>query len=351
MSTVATRPRGAHLVGSVPLRSAGDVFRAAASGLGSHLKRIPDGETGERSIWIVWQKRFFEANPAFELEPKPESALDYAAKDRYQLVDPALAGTLDFPGGIGYADAAIESYRTFSQLKTDGVIREETRFQVSLPTPLAPVAQYVAQRDQAAVEPAYTQQMLRELERICEVVPLDELAIQWDVAIEMGIWEGLRGMFGTWFDDTEHGIIERVTRLIDAVPTGAEVGIHLCYGDFGHQHFAEPRDATNLVAVTNALVRAAKRHITWVHLPVPRDRDDDDYFAPLASLEIDDGTELFLGLVHMTDGAGGTERRIAAARRHIDRFGVATECGFGRRPADSVAPLLHLHALVSDPLA
>jgi hypothetical protein len=348
MSTVATRPRGAHLVGSVPLTSAEDVFRAAASSLGSHLRRIPDGETGERTIWIVWQKRFFEANPAFELEP--ESAVDYAAKARYQLVDPALAGTLDFPDGIGYADAAITSYEVFSRLKSDGVIRDSTRFQVSLPTPLAPVAQFVAQRDQAAVEPGYTRQMLRELDRICDVVPLDELAIQWDVAIEMGIWEGLGGMFGIWFDDAQHAIIERVARLVNAVPAGAEVGVHLCYGDFGHAHFVEPRDARNLVEVTNALARAAERSISWVHLPVPRDRDDDDYFAPLASLEIDDGTELFLGLVHMTDGADGTERRIAAARRHIDRFGVATECGFGRRPADSVAPLLQLHAEVADPV-
>jgi hypothetical protein len=346
MSTVAVRPRGAHLVGSVPLASAEEVFRAAAAGLGSHLKRIPDGETGERTIWIVWQGRFFEANPAFELEPKPED--DYAARDRHRLIDPAAADALEFTGGIGYADVAIESYETFARLKDAGVIRASTRFQVSLPTPLAPVAQFVARRDQAAVEIAYTRAMLGELERICAAVPVEDLAIQWDVAIEMGMWERLGGMFESWFYDVENAITQRLARLVDAVPAGVEVGIHLCYGDFGHAHFVQPADAGNLVAVTNALVRRAKRALDWVHLPVPRDRYDVGYFAPLSALQLDSGTELFLGLVHATDGRAGAERRIAAAEPIA--FGVATECGFGRRPAETVDSLLELHARVSDPL-
>ena len=43
---------GAHLVGSVPLASSEDVFRLAARLLGSHLKRIPDGESGERKLRV-----------------------------------------------------------------------------------------------------------------------------------------------------------------------------------------------------------------------------------------------------------------------------------------------------------
>lgn len=42
------RGRGAHLVGSVPLESAAAVFRAAGEVLPEYLRRIPDGETGER---------------------------------------------------------------------------------------------------------------------------------------------------------------------------------------------------------------------------------------------------------------------------------------------------------------
>ena len=52
-----------------------------------------------------------------------------------------------------------------------------------------------------------------------------------------------------------------------------------------------------------------------------------------------------LGLVHYTDGVEGGRRRIAAAERHLSDFGIATECGFGRRPShQDVRRLIQLHA-------
>jgi len=41
-----SQPRGVHLVGSIPLASAEEVFRTGSSILGERLRRIPDGETG-----------------------------------------------------------------------------------------------------------------------------------------------------------------------------------------------------------------------------------------------------------------------------------------------------------------
>ncbi|NKY43746.1 hypothetical protein [Nocardia cerradoensis] len=49
-------------------------------------------------------------------------------------------------------------------------------------------------------------------------------------------------------------------------------------------------------------------------------------------------------VVHATDGRDGALRRIAAAREIVDGFGIATECGFGRRPAEHIPDLLDLHA-------
>jgi hypothetical protein len=66
-------------------------------------------------------------------------------------------------------------------------------------------------------------------------------------------------------------------------------------------------------------------------MPVPRHRDDDAYFAPLRDLDIGEA-KLYLGLVHHTDGVEGARRRLATARKYITGFGIATECGFGRRP-------------------
>jgi hypothetical protein len=50
-------------------------------------------------------------------------------------------------------------------------------------------------------------------------------------------------------------------------------------------------------------------------MPVPRGRDGAGYFAPLKGLKVDNGTELYLGLVHRTDGVSGTVRRMAVANR------------------------------------
>ena len=60
---------GAHLVGSVPLASSEAVFRTVADEIGDRLRRIPDGETGPRSDWIVWQLPVFTTQRQLEVVP------------------------------------------------------------------------------------------------------------------------------------------------------------------------------------------------------------------------------------------------------------------------------------------
>ncbi|MBV8451855.1 MAG: hypothetical protein JOZ29_06230 [Deltaproteobacteria bacterium] len=55
------------------------------------------------------------------------------------------------------------------------------------------------------------------------------------------------------------------------------------------------------------------------------------------------GTELYLGLVHLTDGLEGAKRRVAAASGVISDFGIAAECGLGRHQPDTIGRLLRLH--------
>ena len=339
------QPRGAHLVGSVPLSSAGEVFRAVSSILGDRLRRIPDGETGARTNWIGWQIGVFERHPAFNVVPPDPN--EYVPSPHYRLRPGVSAQTLAFDN-LGYADAALASYVEFKQLKQDGIVPPHCRFQVSLPTPLATVAAFVVPADQAAVTPAYAARLLAEADAIAAGIPHDQLAIQWDVAVEFGILEGL---WPAAFDDPKQAIVDRLVALGDHIPSDVEIGYHLCYGDAGHKHFKEPEDASTLVEIANAISDGVTRPLNWIHLPVPRNRTDEAYFAPLRALKLHPETELYLGLVHHTDGVAGTQRRIDTARQVVPRFGVATECGLGRRPSDTIPDLLRTHADVTAPVA
>ena len=59
--------RNVHLVGSVPLANAREVFVTVSAALGERLLRIPDGETGERTDWIAHLEPVFESSGAREI--------------------------------------------------------------------------------------------------------------------------------------------------------------------------------------------------------------------------------------------------------------------------------------------
>ena len=335
--------RGVHLVGSVPLGSAEAVFRTVAAALGDRLRRLPDGETGPRSDWIVWQLPVFTSQTRLEIVPPgPDS---WRPLPRVRLEDGAGVEHIRF-AALGYADAALASYRTFARLKRDGQVPAACRFQVCLPTPLAPISAFVVPEHQAALEPLYEARLLEELRTILAEVPHDQLAVQWDTNFEFAM---LAGAFPVWFGDVKGGILERLVRLSREIPPDVQLGYHFCHGDV-HDRRLQPADAGQLVEVANALTAGLSRPLHWIHLPVPRDRGDEAYVAPLADLRLRPETELYLGLVHRTDGTAGAARRMAAARRVVPDFGVATACGWGRRPPATIPELLELHRALSAPV-
>jgi hypothetical protein len=134
-----------------------------------------------------------------------------------------------------------------------------------------------------------------------------------------------------------------VVDLGNRVPADVDLLYHLCYGDSNHRHVVEPTDMGDMVDFANRVAREIRRPLQLVHMPVPRDRDDDAYFAPLKGLALAPETELCLGLVHLTDGVEGSKRRLATARKFIEKFSIATECGFGRRDPRTIPELLRIH--------
>jgi hypothetical protein len=309
-----------HFVGSVALDTPEEVFAVIGEHCGPSLKRVPDGEPGGRRLWISWQIPVLRANPSLAQVGEGQIPL--------KLADGVEPGRIHF-GELGYSREARPSYEDFVAARTAGRLPAGVRFQVSLPTPWAVIMPFCRQPDAQQIYPAYEQAMLREVARICTAIPHHDLAIQWDVCIEMLAWDG-RWQNAQAFPGMEQVFAGNFARLAAAVPPGVELGFHLCYGDLDARHFVEPVDAAKMVELANLIVRSVHRPIAWMHMPVPVDRADEAFYAPLTGLQLGTVTELYLGLVHVSGGAEGTARRMAAARKYVSDFGVSSECGISR---------------------
>jgi hypothetical protein len=309
-----------HFVGSVGLDTPEDVYAAIGGACGPYLKRIPDGEPGGRRLWISWQIPVLRANPCLAQVGEGQVPL--------KLAEGATADQIHF-GELGYAREARPSYEDFLAARKAGHLPAGVRFQVSLPTPWAVVMPFCQHPDAQQVYPAYERAMLREVERIVKTIPHQDLAIQWDVCLEMLAWDGRWERMPS-FPGMAQVFADIFTRLGAAVPPDIELGFHLCYGDLDGKHFVQPIDATKMVELANLIAGSVARSITWMHMPVPLDRTDAAFYAPLEKLQLASGTELYLGLVHAEDGVEGTRKRIEAARKHVQHFGIASECGISR---------------------
>ena len=358
------------LVGSIPGQDAEQAMRFCGRELGDRLGFLPDGETGFRKIWINFlAATIYAANDALETVNRPEpvnpddpdewrtasdSWVPKGYHDHWQFrIKEGRQVRFDH---IGYAQEAVASYQVFKQLRSEGLITAHQRFMVAMPmceSAVRPFLGKAGEHDYDRIAGAYTEAMSREIPKMLEVIPAGDLAIQWDICMEMlavDVNDDHSALF-PWKPGGE--AMERYAGTVRTfskfLPEDVFLGLHFCYGDLGHKHFIEPRSLENAARIATASVQAIERTIDFCHIPVPRDRHDDAYFAPLADWPERAG-RLFLGLVHHTGGVEGTRRRLATAKRYIDNFGIATECGFGRRPRDTLPELMRIHREIADAL-
>lgn len=339
------------LVGSVPLNSAEEVFKTCAIGIGNHLMMFPDGEVGARKSWIQCQAIFvFDRHRSIECvkRPKAPDGLPREYDDNWTFRLKPSVDKLDFDD-LRYGDWAAESYQTFHQLRHQGIVPADARFQVSLPTPLGGCAAFFDQpRDREIVYRAYETAMLREVNRICHQIPHNDLALQWDVCVE--VLEIAAGLPQLLPGDPWNRAATQFARIGVDIPSSVMLGFHFCYGDLAHRHLVEPPDLSVSVRMANVAISNVKRRVDWIHMPVPINRGDDQYFAPLRDLKNGD-TKVFLGLIHLHDGVEGSLKRVDVARRYLRAFGIATECGLGRRTRETLPEVLRLHREVAERIA
>jgi hypothetical protein len=331
-----------HFVGSIPLKDSEEVFSRLSREVGPWLRRMPDGETGERLAWIRFQQRMLSEHPAMEVDrddpPLPVKQSDGSVlRDIRRLrlkpgIDP---DSVQFD--TGYERAALGSWQVFRELKEKGML-PPVRFQFALPTPLASGLMYVSPNGRERYVRAYERSLMSALARIVSGIPAQDLAIQFDVCQEVLQFEG-------YFPEREPGYkaaaFSQFSRLAAAVPQQVELGFHLCYGSPGDQPLLRLGDASVLVELMNGIENAVSRKVDFIHVPVPKSAGE-PFFEPFRAWRNAKGTRLYLGLLQYDDAAGD-ERRIAAARRVVRDFGAGAECGFGRTDPARVPAILAGH--------
>ncbi|MGH3546729.1 MAG: hypothetical protein ACRDQU_01090, partial [Pseudonocardiaceae bacterium] len=341
---------GAHLVGGLKTANATTAMRTTSRILGRHVHAVTDGETGVRDQWVLWQLDKLRGVPGIGMgegtKPMP------AATDRvYDRVFPNLTIAESVTAlpvrHLGYADAAEDSYLIFQRLREQGVIPEGVKFQVSLPTPYATVVMFTTPDDQERFFGVYENAMADEVRAIAGIVDPDDLVIQFDAAVEIGV---MCGAFSAAPKLTDRRfILDRLRTAIAMPPDEVERGAHLCYGDLRHRHFAVPEDLSLCVDVANTI----SHHSHFVHMPADRDAGrDPKYYEPLRDLKT---RRLALGVIdYEGDEARTAELLDAAALGGGRDFAVATECGMARigerGDTTSLEQLLTLHAKFAAPI-
>lgn len=333
------------LVGSLPVDSTEQSFRAGAELFGDLVFALPDGETGPRGGWVGYERNFL-LRPHSEIEILEDTPTEdkiprhFYEAPNFKIKDGVEELRFDSWPRI---DDALESWKQFKALREEGVISAGTRFQVGLPFPTSVIAAFRADfaHDYPIVVKAYEDLFARELQRLLAEIPAEDLALQWDVCLETLDIEGVI----SW---TDEGGWERFTgpvqRMTPLVPEDVLVGYHLCYGTFPEWPIYEARNFAQLVKMANFAVTNSGRPVDWLHMAGPKywRSEEDQFFAPLADLDIGD-TRVFLGIVLPLDGIPGLKLRHATAKKYLDDFGVAMYCGFGRQPGQDGMETIREH--------
>src|SRR5580704_8405129 len=246
-----------HFNGSINLADGETVMREITSRVPSGLRRIPDGETGDRNNWIFFQLQRFLQLPWLVPEGPLDAVVegDYENMPKLRLAEGVDPAEVTWPN-LGYADAYLESYQLFLGLRDQGVIAPGVRFQAQYPTPLASIGGYIVPEQQQELLGSYEQAMFADLDRLLAAIPPGEVAVQWDVAVEFGVLEESFAPGGAQAFDV---IIAALARCVDQVPAEIPAGLHLCYGDYGHQHFLQPASLALQIRVLDAVTAAAGR--------------------------------------------------------------------------------------------
>jgi hypothetical protein len=332
-------PAELFLPGSLPCQTAEQSFRIFGGALGKWLDYMPDGEVGTRRYWVDGIAfRVFNGHPELETVkyPAPENGVEQwwprGRHDEFAFrVRPGVkAVRFGDPGWrLGFARDAVNSYALFRYMKKDGVIPGRVRFQVCIPLTYSSVRFYFQDEDVDKVVPGFTEALRAEVAKIVEMIPNDDLAIQWDLAVENRIVD-------TAFDESGADAARKEAARVCAaafdvcswLPKAVHLGHHTCFGTLNGWPSRQPPTLAGTVILANAAVAASGRKVEFLHIPTLASAED-AFFSPLKDLKRDGG-RVYMGAIHHLHGARGMGEQLQTIKKYLPDFGLGTPCGFGR---------------------
>jgi hypothetical protein len=239
---------------------------------------------------------------------------------------------------LGYDRFFRQSYPCFQELRTEHG-RTDLPFQVGIPTGFAMGFAFASPLDWLRYTTAFNSVFAREVNAILREAG-DDVLLQIELPPEV--------YAANLLPPPLHGLaLWPLHDLLRKIRPGAQIGLHLCLGDFHNAALVHPKSLHRMVALSNRLVaRWPRAHtLRYVHYPLAEGAVpptlDVRYYAPLRDAVLPAGTRFVAGFVHEARSLEEHARILAAieeARGQV--VDVASSCGLGRRTPEAAMRVL-----------
>lgn len=342
--------RCVHLVGAWPGEFGVDAIDSAFTRLGPKLARMSDGETGDRSQWLLPTMAWMRANPDVVRQDmpvpvrvlergqetgegeKPKGGGFYLLRDGHSLTPDHLQ--------MGYVYAFKQSYPAFKALR-ERYEQPNVSFQVGIPSPLD-LARVAFGLD-AMLEPSltgpFTDVTLDQISQILEDAG-DDVIFQLEtvgtlLAVAMASPEEQPAV--------AEQMAKELVKLVERAPEGTRFGAHLCLGNYQHKASMQLQNAWPIVYLANALAKhfPAGRQLEYIHAPLAAaalpPSLEESWYEPLSELDLG-GVRFIAGFVHEALDIEQLKYLLETIERIAGcEVDVASTCGLGRLPSSDLA--------------
>ncbi|GAB3937739.1 hypothetical protein GCM10028804_59870 [Larkinella terrae] len=322
----------------------------ALDALASSLFCLPDGEIGEKSpafpqgnriAWVVYAIEKITADPTnWKIVKQPVRGLDGMATDydHFQKLKP-LRSPAEMPDYVklGYDDFFRSSYPIFRRLREERNL-PHLKFQLGVPTGFAMGFAFASQLQWIRYTYAFNTVIAREVNAALDEAGNDVI-VQLEVPPELYAAYMLPKPLMGW-------ALKPIQDLLSKI-NPAQIGIHLCLGDYHNHALVHPKHLGKMVAFSNKLVDEwpIQHKLAYIHYPlaeglVPPPADA-AFYNPLKNVRLPAETRFIAGFVHEKRTLEENRQlrdRIEAIRGQL--IDISTSCGLGRRTPETAEKLL-----------